>query len=972
MAKRKIGPRINCKFPLVSYNFSHYKFEMIIISWNVRGLSAKIKKSSLRKLINAHDPKLIFIQETKLEVINPRTINSIWRTANVDWIFSPSNGNSGGLLIMWRTDYFVIESHNAEKNWIAIVGTIPSMNFKGFLINVYNPCDREDKAVVWNELAAFHEATKPPCLVLGDFNEILDPSERGSGHVSQMGINDFKNFIDKTQLTEIPAKNGWFTWFRGNAKSKLDRLLVNAEWILTFPTLQVSIQKRSISDHCPLLIQSSDVNWGAKPFRFQNCWLTHPGCMRIIQEVWQSSPSMNFIEKLKEIKVRLKEWNKHEFGNIDQKITVYEDIIYEFDLASNSRNLTEDELAERREAQTNLWTWLKRKEIFWAQNSRAKWLKEGDQNTRYFHALASIRKRKNALTSLSINGVVINDPAGIRDEAVSFFSNIFTEKYPQRPVFTGLEFKKLSPEQSSSLVAQFTHREIDEDVRSCNAQKAPGPDGYSFSFIKEAWETIKYDVYKIVEEFFSTSRLPKGSKAAFFALIAKCDNPEGFKDFRPISMVGCIYKIIAKLLSTRLQRVMDCLIGPHQSSFIAGRQILDGALIAGELIDTCRKKKIKATILKLDFHKAFDSVAWSFLEWIMIQMGFPRLWISWILSCVSSAAASILINGSPTKPFKLHRGLRQGDPLSPFLFNLIVETLSLVIQKATNQGLWEGVEISRGGSKITHLQYADDTVIFCPPVIDHLLNIKKMLILFQLASGLQVNFHKSSLHGIHTEDSWLRSAARALLCKVGGFPFSYLGLPLGGCSSRLSTWDPILKKIEGKLSTWKGSLLSMAGRLTLIKASISSLPMYYMSLFPIPKGIIDKINKLQRQFLWSGNSGKTVLALASWDLLELPKIFGGLGCSSLLNRNLSLLFKWIWRYLHEPHALWHKIITEKYGYSHIFTHHNLNIPSQGGPWKGICASILKHPITKDLLQSSIIRRTGEWSNCSILARSLGG
>ena len=310
-------------------------------------------------------------------------------------------------------------------------------------------------------------------------------------------------------------------------------------------------------------------------------------------------------------------------------------------------------------------------------------------------------------------------------------------------------------------------------------------------------------------------------------------------------------------------------------------------------------------------------------------MNFPPCWISWIMSCVRSAASSILINGSPTIPFKLHRGLRQGDPLSPFLFNLVVECLSLVIQKATSLGLWEGIVVSRGGTSLTHLQYADDTVIFCPPNIDYLLNIKKTLITFQLASGLKVNFHKSSIHGIHVQESWLHEAAQSLLCKVGGFPFTYLGLPIGGTSSRISLWDPVIKRVENKLATWRGSLLSIAGRLTLIKASISSLPIYYLSLFRAPKGVLDKINKLQRQFLWSGGSKKSYMALAAWDLLELPKILGGLGCGNLFHRNLSLLFKWIWRFLHEPQALWRKVISEKYNYSPQLLHHELSTPPKG-------------------------------------------
>lgn len=139
--------------------------------------------------------------------------------------------------------------------------------------------------------------------------------------------------------------------------------------------------------------------------------------------------------------------------------------------------------------------------MFWAQNSRAKWLKEGDQNTKYFHALASIRKRKNSITSLTSNGAVIDDLTGIRDEAISFFSKIIKDDYSHRPIFNGLEFKKVAPEQSAFLIPRYSHSEIDDVVQSCNSQKAPGPDIYIFIFIKEAWEVIKYDIYQIVDEF---------------------------------------------------------------------------------------------------------------------------------------------------------------------------------------------------------------------------------------------------------------------------------------------------------------------------------------------------------------------------------------------------------------------------------------------------------------------------------------
>lgn len=332
---------------------------------------------------------------------------------------------------------------------------------------------------------------------------------------------------------------------------------------------------------------------------------------------------------------------------------------------------------------------------------------------------------------------------------------------------------------NSSLTAPFSREEIDDAVKSCDGQKARGSDGFNFSFIKAAWEVMKEDIYSMVDEFWASCTLQRGCNNAFITLIPKIECPIHFKEFRPISMVGCLYKIVDKLLARRLQKVMGHLISPFQTSFIKGHQILDGALIAGEFIDTCKRMKKIVVFLKLDFHKAFDCILWSYLDWVLKQIGFPDLWRSWIKTCVMSAFASVLVNGSPTEPFKLQRELQQGDLISPFLFDIAVEPLNLPIQRASSLGLWEGIELSKDGLKLTHLQYADDTIIFAPQNVEALMNIKKTLIIFHLASGLQVNFCKCSILGMNIESSWLKMAAEALQCRIGGFPFLYLGLPIG-------------------------------------------------------------------------------------------------------------------------------------------------------------------------------------------------
>lgn len=152
---------------------------------------------------------------------------------------------------------------------------------------------------------------------------------------------------------------------------------------------------------------------------------------------------------------------------------------------------------------------------------------------------------------------------------------------------------------------------------------------------------------------------------------------------------------------------------------------------------------------------------------------------------------------------------------------------------------------------------------FCPQNLEYLLNIKKVLILFHLASGLQVNFHKTSTLGVLVAESWVQNVAQSLLCEIGKLPFTSLGLPIGGKTSQISLWDPIIEKMKKKLASWKGNLLSLGGRLTLLKSSISRLPLYCMSIFPITKGVIDKISRIQRKFLWSGSLDSEYLPLVS-------------------------------------------------------------------------------------------------------------
>ncbi|XVF28983.1 hypothetical protein REPUB_Repub15cG0080400 [Reevesia pubescens] len=201
------------------------------------------------------------------------------------------------------------------------------------------------------------------------------------------------------------------------------------------------------------------------------------------------------------------------------------------------------------------------------------------------------------------------------------------------------------------------------------------------------------------------------------------------------------------------------------------------------------------------------------------------------------------------RQFNIKRGLRQGCPLSPLLFNLVAESFSVLANKAISENLFNRISFGDNTVSVSHLQYVDDTIIFCKASLDQLLNVRRLIRCFQAISGLKINFKKSMLFSTIDNLDPLEDWASIVGCKVGAFPTTYLGLPLRAKRNSLTIWKPLLKKVEKKPAVWKSRFLSIGGKVTLLKSVISSLPIFFMSIFQIPKGVKNYIYKLQRRFL---------------------------------------------------------------------------------------------------------------------------
>ncbi|MCI07590.1 LINE-1 reverse transcriptase like, partial [Trifolium medium] len=178
--------------------------------------------------------------------------------------------------------------------------------------------------------------------------------------------------------------------------------------------------------------------------------------------------------------------------------------------------------------------------------------------------------------------------------------------------------------------------------------------------------------------------------ASFLTLIPKKDHPQALSDYRPICLVSSLYKILSKVLAARLKKVLGKVISKVQSAFLPNRQILDGVLVVNELLDLAKRRKDKCLFFKVDFERAYDTVNWNFLEYMLVRMGFAEGWRRWIRACVFQSSMSVLVNGSPTADFCVGKGLRQGDPLSPFLFLIVAEGLSGLMSKAVDNKRFHG------------------------------------------------------------------------------------------------------------------------------------------------------------------------------------------------------------------------------------------------------------------------------------------
>uniref|UniRef100_A0A803PV88 Reverse transcriptase domain-containing protein n=1 Tax=Cannabis sativa TaxID=3483 RepID=A0A803PV88_CANSA len=723
------------------------------------------------------------------------------------------------------------------------------------------------------------------------------------------------------------------------------------------------------SDHRVLRVVLEDDSMAPpkhKRFMFENFWLTEPSFFDTVKSSWfQSSssrdlPSLNgFLQKQQACVNDIRTWNEG-FQSLTFRIRALEKSINNI---NSNLPLSSDNIKQVTALQSQLDSLLYKNEILWKQRSKIHWLQAGDKNTRYFHNKATVRRKKNHIRKLKCgDGRLVTSFEEICKEVCSYYGNLFQTQHSDggatNLLLSALD-KSLDTQQIHFLDSPFEANEIQQALFQLSGDKAPGIDGLNPVFYQKNWNVIGNDLTAVILNVLNNPVDLSAINETLIVLVPKKSNASTLKDFRPISLCTTLYKIVAKTLSNRLKLVLGSIISPAQSAFLSERIIFDNIFIAQELVHAINHRKqgkLGWAGLKLDMEKAFDRVEWDFLLAILRKFNFPPKFINLIHHCISSVTIRFNINGQVSDPILPSRGIRQGDPLSPYLFLLCSEGLAAALRLQEQRGFFKGISIARTAPFISHLLFADDTLLFTIASPSYCDALKEALTLYNLATGQSVNYSKSSiLFSPNTPPSVRSYFFDSLHLEPGPFISKYLGVPQCFGRSKKASFDFLLQRVSSQLSVWNEKLFSKAGKEVLLKAVIQAIPSYTMSCFRLPASTCQKIEKLMAQFWWGSMGKGSQIHWKSWRTLCSSKFFGGLGFRSLVAHNQAMLAKQAWRVLSNPTSLLATVLKAKY------FHHNDFLKAKLGHSPSYTWSSLLWG--RDLLKHGLVWKIG--NGCSV-------
>ena len=664
---------------------------MNILSWNCQGLGHPRTVNSLRMWCWRDRPNIVFVMETMLHS------NDLVKVRNKcgfsDGLCLSSRGNSGGIGLWWREINLEISSFSEHHVEATVKNNEGHPVWRA--VGIYGWPETEHKYKTWELMRTLRGEGSLPTVIFGDFNEIVSMTEKDGGAVrGERQMDDFREAIDDCSMSDLGFHGSCFTWKRGNSRATLireclDRFMGCARWRELFPWWHVTHLPIYKSDHAPILLKAGlrdPRGSGGRSFKFESLWLSRDECDQVVSDSWTRETGDDIDKRIGLLALDLSKWAASTFGNIKKKIKETET-----QLKAAQSNLPDAIMFDRcNELSTKLDELHRMEESYWHARARVNAVRDGDKNTSYFHHKASQRRKRNRICGLmDSNNTWHTEDDSINEIVHAYFDVLFKGGTP-----TGFDeataglCSRVTYQMNQALDAAPSGEEVRQALFQMHPNKAPGPDGMHALFFQKFWHVIGQDVITFVQNWWVGNNDLSAINKTCIVLIPKCAEPKCMGDFRPISLCNVLYKIVSKVMANKLKQFLGDIISLQQSAFVPKRLITDNALVAFEVFHAMKRRTEGAEgsiALKLDMSKAYDRVEWSFLMCVMEKLGFSEAWIYRVRMLLESTSFTFKINGRIDGFLVPSRGLRQGDPISPYLFLLCADAFSMLLDKAARE-----------------------------------------------------------------------------------------------------------------------------------------------------------------------------------------------------------------------------------------------------------------------------------------------
>jgi exonuclease III len=904
-----------------------------IATWNIRGAHSNLKLDQVKKYISDNNLCLIGLLETKLSFpLSQKAVNYI----NPSWSFHHNHDVAayGRILVMYNPSEITLSPILMCRQSIHYHILLTQKQTSFYLTIVYADNSNNSRNTFLKTLPPLRQASHP-WLVMGDFNSCFDYNDKFGGiPLTPRDLDPLNQSVIDSELLLVNKSGAKYSW---NNRSRsgvrtfttIDHSFCNFQALSLWPNLSVYLPHPILSDHSPQILSlGNHLRRDKRSFKFFNAWAKHEHFLVLVSHVNAEfkcfgNPMFKFCRKLKSIKHAIKQWATATFGSggllsatLAQQLKIKQDFMMEHPLDVQAAD-------EERQLFLEVNSALKLEANMKRQQLNKKWHDEGDKNTKFYHDSIKVKQaRENIHCITDDQGLLHSTPDSVDHAFIQYFTKQYGNQegfIPSLSLISETVLPHITNLEASFLVRPVTDDEIKSTLFSMNKQSTGGPDGLNVVFFINTWNILGSEFCKAIHNFFNKCKILGEINCTNIALIPKCSPASTVSSYRPISCCNVVYKCISKILAARLVSVLPTVVSTNQSAFLPNRDIIDNVLLAQELLKSYgRSYGPPAAALKIDITKAYDSIHWDSIVRIMAVMGFPKTFVSWIYVCISTPSYSVVINGRPVGSFRGSKGIRQGDPLSSYLFLIVMEVLTVTLRTSYNNKIIK-YHPKCNQQQITSIMFADDVMVFTKPELPSLKGINEALQNFYKMTGLSINQSKSSMlvSGISHE-------ACVMLHHQSGFSsmendMKYLGIPL--ITKRITKNDcyPLYHKITSLMTAWENRKLTQSGRLVLIKTVVFSSVVYWARAMILPVKLLQLIRSAVSRFFWTGSIHNRKIVPCAFSKFEVPFKTGGLGIldirkwniaaiskqfNAIIKRRKSLWVEWTWQHNIKNRNFW--------------------------------------------------------------------